>query len=187
MAKPYLFIVAGRPGSGKTTFAKKLARAACLPVLSRDELKEGWVHTQGMPHSQLPPEANGVVTDLFFSTIGNLLEGGVSLIAEAAFQHGVWNARVQPMMDLARVRVLICSPGNDGRTALERFLQRGLSNPQRGYFHGDKGVQMAREGAELTVSPFEEPRLNAPTYHIDTSDGYRPGIEKLLDAIWDGE
>lgn len=184
MEKPYLFIVTGRPGAGKTTFAKEFARAAFLPVASRDELKEGYVHTQGRPHKELPAEANRIVTDLFFDTIGFLLDGGISLVAEAAFQHPVWSARLTPLLDKARTHVMICSPGDDGRAALDRFLQRGLEGRGREYFHGDKGVAMARQGMEPAVSPYEELRLDVPTWRIDTSQGYRPGIEQLIKAVW---
>lgn len=187
MNKPYLFIVTGRPGSGKTTFAGELSRAAMLPVISRDQLKEGYVHTQGRPHNELPEDANRIVTDLFFKAIEGLIDGGVSLIAEAAFQHKVWSARLGPLMDKARVRLFICSPGGDGRVALERFLERGLSDPRREYFHGDKGVHMARAGVELTVSGYEELRLEATTWHIDTSDGYEPGIDELIKEVWGAE
>lgn len=186
MDKPYLFIVTGRPGSGKTTFAGEFSKAAMLPVISRDQLKEGYVHTQGRPHGELPPETNGIVTGLFFDTIERLIDGGASLIAEAAFQHPVWSAKLRPLMDKARVRLLVCSPGGDGRTALDRFLERGLSDPRREYFHGDKGVHMARAGMELAVSTYEEPRLNVPTWHIDTSDGYKPGIDEIIRDIWGG-
>lgn len=184
MKKPYLFIVTGRPGAGKTTFAKEFARAAFLPVVSRDELKEGYVHTQGRPHKELPAEANRIVTDLFFDTIGFLLDGGISLVAEAAFQHPVWSARLTPLLDKARTHVMICSPGGDGRAALDRFLQRGLQDGRREYFHGDKGVAMARQGMEPAVSPYEELRLDVPTWRIDTSQGYRPGIDQLIQAVW---
>ena len=186
MVKPYLVAVTGRPGAGKTTFAEKLSRAACLPMLSRDQLKEGYVRTQGVPNRELSGDVNRIVTDLFFETIEQLIDGGVSLIAEAAFQHRVWSAKLFPLMDRARVRVLVCSPGEDGRLALERFLQRGLSDPRREYFHGDKGVDMARRGMELSVSPYEEPRLPVPTWHIDTSDGYRPGIDEIIKAALGG-
>lgn len=186
MEKPYLFIVTGRPGAGKSTFAREFARAAFLPVLSRDEIKEGYVHTQGRPHHELPSAANDGATDLFFEAIGLFVERGVSLVAEAAFQHPVWSARLEPLLDRVRLYVLVCSPGSP-RAALDRFLQRGLSDPRREYFHGDKGVAMARRGEVPVVSPYEEPRLDAPTYHIDTTQGYEPGIEELLRMIWGTE
>ena len=47
--KPKCVIVAGRPGSGKNTLAVKLARALWMPVVSRDEIKEGYVNTFGVP------------------------------------------------------------------------------------------------------------------------------------------
>ncbi len=186
MEKPYLFIVTGRPGAGKSTFAREFARAAFLPLISRDELKEGYVHTQGRPHNELPPASNRVATDLFFEAIELLLKRGVSLAAEAAFQHPLWSARLEPLLDKARLYVLICSPGSD-RKALERFLQRGLTDPRREYFHGDKGVAMVRRGETPAVSPYEEPRLGVPTYHIDTSQDYKPSIEQLLRLIWGAE
>lgn len=185
MEKPYLFIVTGRPGAGKSTFAREFAQAAFLPVISRDALKEGYVHTQGRPHRELPSASNGIATDLFFEAVQLLVDRGVSLVAEAAFQHPVWSARLEPLLGKARVYLLICSPSP--RVALDRFLRRGLADPRREYFHGDIGVPMARRGEEPAVSPYEEPRLDAPTYHIDTTQGYEPSIERLLRLIWGAE
>ena len=54
MTKPYLIVVTGRPGAGKSTFAHAFARSAFLPVVSRDEIKEGYVHTFGVRHDALP-------------------------------------------------------------------------------------------------------------------------------------
>jgi len=53
--KPKCIIVTGRPGSGKTTLARKLAERLWMPVLSRDEIKEGYVNTFGVKHDQFPP------------------------------------------------------------------------------------------------------------------------------------
>jgi dephospho-CoA kinase len=48
--RPTLIVVTGRPGSGKTTLTRTLAPLVRCPVVSRDELKEGFVHTSGVPN-----------------------------------------------------------------------------------------------------------------------------------------
>ena len=91
MNKPRLIAVTGRPGSGKTTLARALAQHLRLPAVIRDEIKEGYVRTQGRPCAELP-ESNAIATGLFFDVVGQMLDGGVSLVAEAAFQHQLWSA-----------------------------------------------------------------------------------------------
>lgn len=54
----------------------------------------------------------------------------------------------------------------------------------REYFHGDKGVDLARRGFELSVSSYDEPRLDVPTFYIDTTDGYEPSIAELQKNIF---
>ena len=38
----------GRAGAGKTTLSKKLGARLWMPVISRDEIKEGYVNTFGV-------------------------------------------------------------------------------------------------------------------------------------------
>jgi broad-specificity NMP kinase len=64
--KPKCIIVTGRPGSGKATLCKKLQPRLWMPVVSRDEIKEGYVNTFGAKHDELPPETNGIATNIFF-------------------------------------------------------------------------------------------------------------------------
>ena len=49
----------------------------------------------------------------------------------------------------------------------------------------DKGVDLARQGIELSVSPYEEPRLDVPTYYVDTSAAYRPSLKELAAKLLD--
>ena len=183
MLKPYLIAVTGRPGAGKSTFAHALGQRAFLPVISRDEIKEGYVHTFGKSHAELPEGANAEATRRFFDTAERLLDGGVSLIAEAAFQHKLWTPWLESMKCRARIILMICQAG-DGSVELERFVQRGLENPLREYFHGDKDVDMARRGLTVKAGPYEPPHLDVPTYSIDTAGEYHPSMEQLLHEIF---
>ena len=105
-----------------------------------------------------------------------LLDGGVSLIAEAAFQHKLWSARLEPLMQKARIVMLICQPGDD-YTAYERYLMRREQNPERVYFHGDDGDAMQKPPA------YDPPHMDVETIHVDTTDGYSPTLEEILGMI----
>ena len=182
MVKPYLLVVTGRPGSGKTTLSRELSKQLFLPIISRDEIKEGYVHTFEKRHSELPDDTNKIVNEIFFNTITNLISSNVSIIAEAAFQHKLWAPQLDMLKDKSKMFLLICKV--EDRIALNRFVNRGLNNPAREYFHGDKGVDLARRGFELSVSPYDEPRLDVPTFHIDTTNDYNPSIDELRTDIF---
>ena len=168
--KPFLIIVSGRPGSGKTTFAKKLGSEIFMPVISRDEIKEGYVHSFGKKHSELSEKANKESTDIFFNILMELVNNNISVIAEAAFQHEIWSYYLSRFIGKTKMYLLICKP--DEKIALERFINRGLNNPKREYFHGDKGV-------DFNISKYIEPHLDVPTLYIDTTGDYDPSIKKI--------
>jgi predicted kinase len=123
MPKPMCIIVTGRPGAGKTTLAKQLGQRLYLPVIHRDEIKEGYVNTFGVSHGQLPDVTNQVVTDFFFEVVRHYLSKQISMIAEAAFQHKLWAHGVPIWAPMSRLSILICTV--EAEVAAQRHVERG--------------------------------------------------------------
>ena len=180
--KPQCIIVTGRAGSGKTTLAKKLGERLWMPVISRDEIKEGYVNTFGVKHDELPADTNGLVSDLFFVIINQYLAGNISVVIEAAFQHRVWEPRMPKIVELAMPVIVLCCV--DDAVAARRHLQRGLENPNREFYHGDRRVTHYRETGEiLSPETYAAPQFNVPTIEVSTDGEYVPGIDEIVRQI----
>ncbi|MBN1346958.1 MAG: zeta toxin family protein [Phycisphaerae bacterium] len=180
--EPKCIIVSGRPGSGKTTLAGELSRRLYLPKLSRDEIKEGYVSTFNVKHDRLPEDTNGKVNEVFFETTLYLLKGNVSVVIEAAFQHKLWCLVVPRIQEVARPYIVICEL--DAETSARRHLERGLEDPNREFFHGDRRVSLYRETGQFQPGgEYDAPHFDVPTLRVSTCDGYRPGLEKIEDFI----
>lgn len=180
--KSKCIIVTGRPGSGKTTLAKKLGQQLWMPVISRDEIKEGYVNTFGIKHDQLPSDANGIVSNFFFDIVCQYLASKISVVIEAAFQHEVWESRMSKIIELSHPHIIVCSV--DGEIAAQRHLQRGLADPRREFYHGDKRVSLYRSTGELPPpSQYVTPDFNVPTIYVLTESNYSPSIDEMTRQI----
>ena len=180
--KPKCIIITGRAGAGKTTLAKKLGQRLWMPVISRDEIKEGYVNTWGVKHDQLPPETDALVTDFFFRIVNQYLEGQISVVIEAAFQHRVWEPRMPRIFELASPMIVLCSV--DEVAAAKRHLQRGLENPKREFYHSDNRVVHYRKTGEfLYPAAYEAPKFNVQTIEVTTDGEYDPSIDEIIKQI----
>ncbi|MEA2711562.1 MAG: hypothetical protein QOF78_4163, partial [Phycisphaerales bacterium] len=106
--QPALIVVTGRPGAGKTMLAHALAQAVRCPAICRDEIKEGFLNTGG----EMGPGDDDVawhVYEAFFATVELLLRHRVTVVAEAAFQHQRWAAKLEALREIARVRIVVCA------------------------------------------------------------------------------
>jgi hypothetical protein len=153
-----------------------------MPVVSRDEIKEGYVNTFGVKHDELPPDANATATNIFFEIVYQYLAKKVSIVVEAAFQHKVWEPRVAEISQVADPFLIICSV--DAETAADRHLQRGLAEPDREYYHGDKRVVVYREtGVVLPAGEYETPNFDIPTLRVSTYGEYSPAIDEIVSFV----
>ena len=179
--RPTLIVVSGPPASGKTTLAHALAQAVHCPAICRDEIKEGLV--SGAESETFLPErgdaANQAATAVFFDVVELLVQRGVTVVAEAAFQHHRWAPWITRVSELANIRIVNCEA--DMAVAHARRVRRWRDEPWRRRFHADPDLrQLARIERSPSGPAYQPIHLESPTLVVDTSDGYRPTVDEIV-------
>jgi predicted kinase len=177
---PTLVVVAGPPGSGKTTLAHKIAAAVGCPAICRDEIKEGMAYAAPGFVAGPGDELTQRTLPVFFAVLELLLRSGVTTVAEAAFQDRVWRPRLEPLRGLAKLRVVHCTVGAD--VAFRRIARRGQDNPLRRVHAAPRGAA-EHEAAHRAFRPVS---VDAPSLEVGTADGYQPPFGQVLSFVTGG-
>jgi predicted kinase len=173
-----LIVVSGSPGSGKTTLAHLIARAIPCPAICRDEIREGLVDADARrtDDDTLAKQTNAI----FFDVVTMLVERSVTLVAEAAFQHKLWAPKLEPLRDVAQIRVIRCRVDPD--VARARIAQRA-ADPLRQRSHPDAEYLARIDSGEISFSTYDPISMDVPTLVVDTRDGYDPALEVIVGFV----
>ena len=177
--RPLVVVLSGAPGSGKTTLARALGDALHLPVVSRDLVKTGMHVTHRADDPADVHRYADDAWDAFWATLDELVDRGVSIVAEAAFHARFAAAPLAALgvrADVVHVAVHVPPP-----VAAERYAARhaaGLRHPG----HGDAGF-----AAAMTQPDFDWDRYvvtdPAPALVVTATDGFDPWLPSILATI----
>ena len=81
--RPFLILVTGDPGSGKTTLGVRLSEALRVPFLSRDQVRGGVLATSGLWTNQLRnPAAREAAVDTLVEIVEAAARSGITMVVE---------------------------------------------------------------------------------------------------------
>ncbi|MEM9516380.1 MAG: AAA family ATPase [Actinomycetota bacterium] len=176
---PFVVVISGVPGAGKTTLAWQLSRRLHVPFVSRDDIKTGLHVTH---RSNDPNEARRFAEqafDTFFETISVMVQNGVSLVAEAAFHANRAHTPIAELSDSCQlIHVALITPDE---IAIERYLERAQARP-RHPSHNDKRFGEEMRNGTKSVDVYRL-ALPCPTLSVDGSDQWDPSIDEIVTFI----
>ncbi len=182
MPQPFVIIVNGPPGVGKTTLAGRLARDLQLPVLSRDGIAETLYDALDYQTTGRPALFGHASFTLLYYFAGTLLAAGQSVIVEGCFRFPEVATnefrQLQQQHDFIPLQIQ-CQ--GDGSVILERFLARA-STPERHVCHRD--LEFAEHSRDIFLrGRLADLSLGGQVVDIDMTDLLTYNYVGLLDRV----
>jgi predicted kinase len=176
---PLLLILQGSPASGKSSLAVDLARALHLPLLSRDDIKEGIMDILPVDDVETSHVIGASSFVALYRVLDRQLELGIGAVLESTFQRGRSEA------DLTE-RFGRCSPvqihvSADPATIKNRLAER-ITTGSRHPGHQDAAAYVEIETA-IREGVYDPLDVQAPLIRVDTTGNVPVDLDSLIAEI----
>lgn len=187
--RPVIVLITGAPGSGKSTLGAKLARELRLPFIARDDIRGGLFLSAGAWSSRprrVP--SNDESVEVFLRAVESIVGLGVSCVVEYVVRKGSPH-ELERLISVAECRVLhtFC---HDAPTRLarrnhtDRLLNRLPVLESLGYSSIEQHTQETLNRMRSVVADMRTD-FELPMLEVDTSDGYEPELDVIIDFVTD--
>ena len=176
---PLLILVVGRPASGKTTLATRIADRFALPLLAKDDFKEILYDRLGTGDRAWSVRLGQAAFALLDHAVEQQLRGPGSFVVEAAYSAEYEDVRFQERQRRLGFRVLQIRCVAPDDVLVQRFVERSRS----GLRHAGH-VDLENEDefrASLRDGRVETLALTGETLELDVTDP--AATQDVLDRI----
>ncbi|MCP4368409.1 MAG: ATP-binding protein [Deltaproteobacteria bacterium] len=181
MSKPFVIIITGLSGTGKTTLGKHLAQRYNLPCIHKDGIKEVLFDTIENCSAELSRKLGlSSVLLLHYVTIA-LVTAGQSLIVEANFNPKLATSEWLTLKEKYNFETLQIQCHTEGTVLLDRFKKR-IGTKERHPGHYDR-VELEYIKSGLLQGRQENLEIGGYVYELDTTDFERVNYQSLYAAI----
>ncbi|PKL37025.1 hypothetical protein CVV38_04020 [Candidatus Peregrinibacteria bacterium HGW-Peregrinibacteria-1] len=128
MTKTLLLIITGLPCSGKTTLSRKIAKELCIPLISRDHIKESLFDSLGVGDREWSKKLGLASYKVLYQLLDSFLKVGQSVIVESNFNPEFDKDKFLNLQEKYKFSTLQIMCNTDGKILFERFKKRSESD-----------------------------------------------------------
>lgn len=176
--RPLVIAVGGIPGSGKTTLSRRISDGLHLPVVCRDAIKEGMHVTHDSDDPAEVRRFSAAAFDVFWSSVGALVDAGSSVVAEAAFHRE--HAATELGRLAARADVVLVWCEVEPAVATDRYAARAARG-ERHPAHADERFVAEMCAPGFDWSRYAPPDGPWPLRRVDTTTV--PAVEPVISWV----